>query len=57
MNQGCVHVTGSIPLDFGTRKSCFVALEYDVLEEEYSPPLMTSLGAAGPQMCFEVVSH
>ena len=57
MTQGCVPINGSVPLDFGRGRSCCVASEYDVFGGEYSPPLVTSLGAAGPQMCFEVVSH
>ena len=57
MTQGCVPINGSVPIDFGRGRSCCVALEYDVFGGEYSPPLVTSLGAAGPQMCFEVVSH
>jgi len=57
VTQGCMRINGSVPLDFGRGRSCSVVSEYDVLGGEYSPPLVTSQAAAGPQMCLEVVSH
>lgn len=40
-------------MDFGREGAAL----YDVLGGDYFSPVVTSLGAAGPQMCFEVVSH